>query len=317
MRTALKLLLRPRGNPTFTDDFARADGAAGNGWTNLLITSNSGYLSPTVGSTLIANGNMETGSPPTGWTAGASATLTAAADERTGGSGVQSLQIAHGGSPNPQASRMHSTAGWLLLECWIKNVDASSGRLDINNMAFTNNVDITSTSWTLARSTVRSTSTSGSIILSARTITAARAARFDDASVQAITIGTMFGYRTFAAGNRYAQFKLTRVANTQMGVCHFVDDNNFVIAYMDGFGNLRIEKRVAGTYTSVATTGVTYSAGAVIRLTRTDTTYSATYNGSPAGSGTISDSAFTTTDKWGIFSSWSGNLADDFECGAA
>jgi hypothetical protein len=42
----------------------------------------------------LSNGNMETGSPPTGWTANAPDTVAAAAEERTGGAGSQSLETA-------------------------------------------------------------------------------------------------------------------------------------------------------------------------------------------------------------------------------
>lgn len=50
----------------------------------------------TYGSELVTNGDMETGDPPTGWTAHGNAVLDGVADERTDGGGVQSLAVESG-----------------------------------------------------------------------------------------------------------------------------------------------------------------------------------------------------------------------------
>jgi hypothetical protein len=55
----------------------------------------------TYGAELVSNGDMETGSPPTGWLAGNSATLTAQTNRVLGGDQV--LRVAHNGVGNPFA----------------------------------------------------------------------------------------------------------------------------------------------------------------------------------------------------------------------
>jgi len=73
----------------FVDNFDRADGDLAGGWTYSegVWTINGGILSvaPVLGSEELSNANMEAGNPPTGWDAAGGATLSAVADERTGG----------------------------------------------------------------------------------------------------------------------------------------------------------------------------------------------------------------------------------------
>lgn len=85
--------------------------------------------SQSLGSDLVVNGNMETGSPPSSWTPNASASVSAAADERTGGSGTQSLQLIRVSSGSNYVQNSATVTQHKIYQgsCWLKNVDASVG----------------------------------------------------------------------------------------------------------------------------------------------------------------------------------------------
>ena len=78
----------------------------------------------------LTNGNMETGDPPTGWIPNA-ATLSAVADERTGGSGSKSLNIAFSGASAVRAYQASSLPAGALgrLSLWGRSVDGTNVNL--------------------------------------------------------------------------------------------------------------------------------------------------------------------------------------------
>lgn len=110
--------------------------------------------------------------------------------------------------------------------------------------------------------------------------------------------------------------KATIVSGTQSGVVVNLDSitvpNNFVIAYHDGVA-MHLDKRVGGTYTSLINIVTTYSANAIIRVTKSGTTYTLFYNGTQVGTPqTISDAGIISNTIHGIFSTHSVNTLDDF-----
>ena len=105
---------------------------------------------------ILVNGNMETGDPPTGWSKSAAVTLDGVADERTGGTGAQSLSIRRDSATlyawrdiTLRTTRKYSVAAWL------KNVDATYVRVFMaqasNRTGLTfgdSSANVTATSWT-------------------------------------------------------------------------------------------------------------------------------------------------------------------------
>lgn len=84
------------------------------------------------------NGNMETGDPPTGWMdTGGSSTASSVADERTGGTGSKSINIARGTTSSCRFRASGASAGQLLVfGGWIKNIDATNAFISLSNAAF-------------------------------------------------------------------------------------------------------------------------------------------------------------------------------------
>lgn len=136
---------------------------------------------------------------------------------------------------------------------------------------------------------------------------------WDDLSGFALTQASLISTRAMPSYNGTFTAYPTRAPGTQAGIIHYADANNFVIAYLDGSGNLVLDKCVGGTYAaSVASTAVTYSAAAPLTLKRSGygagCTYTITYNGSAVGSANaVTDTVFDTARNWGVFSTWATN----------
>lgn len=79
------------------------------------------------GNELVVNGNMETGDPPTGWTA-IQSTILSAAEERTGGAGTKSLRLGRNGSNYAYVYQALSAMSGVTytVSGWRRNVTATS-----------------------------------------------------------------------------------------------------------------------------------------------------------------------------------------------
>lgn len=165
-----------------------------------LMLGTTPYLSVTsfeqsYGSELLTNGDMETGSPPTGWSVVAS-TPTSEADERTGGAGVASLQGLSTGTGEQRLYRSFTAQSGRFAEMtgWMRNVDATDVRLTIYDAVGNTAVPFkanfySATSW-VKGGLIRRTSTSTTAQARIRVSAIGQAARVDDLSVKYITLNT-------------------------------------------------------------------------------------------------------------------------------
>lgn len=114
-----------------------------------------------------------------------------------------------------------------------------------------------------------------------------------------INFDTAYYYNAGSFGNdQYSQIKVTvsgAAAGAGLGV--IVRASTSVDTYyrcvLDGAGNIEFGSVVASTFTFIAGRTVTYSAGAILKLDVTGTTFTITYNGTQAGA-TITDSSIST-----------------------
>lgn len=136
----------------------------------------------------------------------------------------------------------------------------------------------------------------------------------DDVSFQALTLADLFASVLCSTPDVLADVAITLTAGTQAGLVLNLDSTsspaNFVIAYHDGT-NCKLEKCVAGTYTTVVTASATYSANAVLRVSKIGTAYRLYYNNALVGSGTISDAGIVNNARHGLFSTYSQNTCDN------
>lgn len=139
----------------------------------------------------------------------------------------------------------------------------------------------------------------------------------DDVSVKPLTLSTLFASLESSTADVVAQVELDVVtAFTHAGLVLNLDDAatpaNFVIAWHDGT-NAKLDKCVAGTYTSVISAAATYAAGATLVVVKDGTAYSLFYNNAKVGAtSTVSDAGIVDNTLHGMFSTYSGNQLDNF-----
>jgi hypothetical protein len=98
-------------------------------------------------------------------------------------------------------------------------------------------------------------------------------------------------------------------------VISYADTANMVVAYgavnSSTNYNVRLEKCVAGTWTTVANGNATNVANKTLRVTKVGTSYSLYYNGSQIST-TQTIAGLSSNTKQGIFSTYSGNSFGTF-----
>jgi len=143
------------------------------------------------------NGNMETGDPPTGWTSYNGSTPTSVADERTGGAGIASLNMAYGTDQAVIWRNLGDFSGKLIyFGGWAKNIDATNVRIaTFNPYKTTGSVG---GGWEEVSTfvTCTGTNTAFSLIVSG---TAGQQGRFDDVFFRQVLTPTTTGITIVSA----------------------------------------------------------------------------------------------------------------------
>lgn len=271
---------------------------------------------PTLGSELLTNGNMETGNPPTGWAAGGTSTLSGAADERTGGSGVQSLNVVRGSHVSESVASKTTSGGqvgWHRGESWVKNISADL--VYMINPAFS--VSTNSTEWTKLVST-RLISPAAAITATMRINGGStEEARFDDVSIKKIGAQSLFA--TIDQGRSCFDLILPSMPDllqgTQAGAVVCLDSVTSPAGYVVVFyyhnqaapsTTIEVVALSGGVYTTLSSTSVSYSPGKFISLKKTGDQMSVFYGTAEfvtrVGSDVTIPAALSGNTKHGLFS---------------
>lgn len=268
------------------------------------------------GTNLVGNGNMESGDPPTNWVAQNAATLSSQVDERTGGAGTRSLQTVRG-TGNATAFRTVSSATtgkWYEWGGWLRNTTSTVGvGFTQSNTAYVGIVPpspgIASTDWTKISGSVRVTAANPTISAYVHTN---GAGRFDDVEMYELSTASLFSLVEHSSSDVDISAAVTRPASGywQVGLAARVDSavnpQNFVVMMSvntNGTHAIHILKCVAGTYTTVQATTVTYVAGARYRLVCSGNDVSIYYNESQVGTTqVVSDAGIISNTLHGLFS---------------
>lgn len=286
----------------FTDDFGRADGAIGNGWTagaGWTIASGKAVNSPTLGSELY--GQPGFAADDTSWTKGTGWSIGGGVATGASASGniYQDLRMIVG--------RWYAQ-GFTIVTVTAGGLSGHDGTAAINPAASTTGAKL----WTL-----RARNTTSYI--------ADRVAPFigtiDDATLKQLTLNTLFAARDVLTSDVTAQVTAAVLAGTQAGVVVNLDSAatpaNFVLAYHDGV-KAYLVKCVAGTYTEVVSGTITYGATKAIKVIKLGTTYKLLYDAIQIGADkTISDAGIVSNTLHGLFSTYSGNTLEDFSLSAS
>lgn len=264
----------------------------------------------TFGADDVSNGDMESGDPPDDWVADG-ATLASVADERTGGSGSAALSCSNAGAARSYADQTLDLPDgtWVLLELYSKKIDGNSfwGISKSDNTLLSSSGG-TGLSWTKRRLTTRLVGANCKVRLGVNSVIAGQESRFDDVSVKALTLSEMMA--TFEAGTPsvIATIAITNDSFGSTGLALCVDDadnpQNLITVVIEG-ADIYVDKCVAGTWTRLIETGITYGAGNELRIITwrdgSDLKLLAYYDDIPEGSQqTISDAGIVDNTIHGM-----------------
>jgi len=254
--------------------------------------NNRAFNTPTLGSELIGNGTFAS---DTAWTKGTGWTI---------GSGVATATAALSSSLNQVAL----TIGlWYTAVFTITVITVGTIRTRIGNN-FGNNKTVAGTYTNSGRCLL---STVAGIATSSNT---ASTGSIDNVSFKLITLSTVFS--TFNFGKIAAKIAakiFSRDSDQPCGVVGWLDSAvtpaNFIIAYFYDT-SLLVDKCVAGTYTNVLTSAVTFVQDGELTLEELiGDQFRVIYNGSQVGNNiTISDAGIINNTIYGLFSTSSSNL---------
>ena len=138
--------------------------------------------------------------------------------------------------------------------------------------------------------------------------------RYDDVSVKALSLPSLFSTVDTSDTDVIASVDITMTAGTQAGIVIGLDDatnpTKFLIAYHNGT-NVRVEQLLSGTYSTIVTAVAgPYADGRTLTVIKDGTTVRLYYNNLLIGTGTCS--ASITGTRHGLFSTYSGNSFDNF-----
>lgn len=262
---------------------------------------------PVAGSSIMADGNMEAAGV-TSWSAAGSPSVREKSTAQKV-SGAQSLLLLAGNAGSgaqqilsPTSGAWYQLTGSIYLNSGVAKIDATFAAFAISSTS--NSVG----AWVALVCTVRATN----LRFFSTAVGGAAEWYLDDASAVPLALASLLSTRAYASADCDLSAAVTRTAGTQAGLCARLDSAstpaNFIIAYLDGAGNVKMDKCVAGTYTNIITGAVDYAAGRVLRLVCSGNNVSAYYNGVQVGSTvTVSDAGIVSNVRHGLFSTYAAN----------
>lgn len=302
-------------------------GGGGKVWSNVggtwSVSGGKAINTPSVSTELCLNGNMETGDPPSSWSY-VNATADGVASERTGGSGVQSLQLTTTATGEPYASQNQSLVSgkWFRLSAWAKQTTGSQGvklRVRDNHVGgyFIETPKVTSSSWTSVVGTGRSSWTSHAIwAMFSNSASIGDVGAFDDISLVQLALSDLLSLISVSCADVFASVNINRGSTAvQCGLAINWDSlttpANGVIVYCSA-SVVIVSKCVSGAWSNVSSTSYTYSAGAALVVAKSGTKYRVYYNDAFIVESTISDAGIVNNTLHGLFSTDANNTLDNF-----
>jgi hypothetical protein len=340
-----------RPAPLASDSFTRADGALGttdglghaelNGGSGLAwtfdagvwtIATNKAVGTPTQGAEILADPGLE-GT----YTAGLVAELV-----KVGSPTVAQSADAHGGSKaqsfastgtNQYVGTTHarytlSTGAWYAMSLWGKMDVAGLQSIPISlvqGWSTTGYLLIFNSGTYSARRRI-SRCTNGAAYQLAWLFSQGAGGQtdiIDDLSLKALTLSSLFATINASTPNVKVRATVAALTSfTQAGLVARLDSAvspaNFVIAYFDGSGNVKIDECVAGVYTNLATVAKAFTAADTLELDLSGTAYRL-YHVTSGGTHTLIASGTVTTSTGnlhGLFSTYASNTFSGFTCWA-
>ena len=274
---------------SFEDDFSRANGEIGGFWTGATwtISSNRARNAPAEGANIAVNGTFDS---DTGWTKGSNWSI--ASGKATAANASSSLT--QSGLTAGIWYRMWYTIGNVTGGVHIPILAGINGPSDGSGFSGSNG-----TKEAIGRA--GATTTYG-------VVGSTLSADADDVIVKPLTKETLMAVLPSSEVDVAAQvavYHATGHAGVFVNLDSASDPQNFVVGYLvrqSGSYICRLEKVVAGAYTQLISAAVTYSAGAIVQVRKSGTTYQLFYNGAQVGADqTVSDIGVVNNAVHGLF----------------
>ena len=273
---------------------------------------------PTEGANVFSAGDMESGDPPTGWSAQNSATLSANADAH---GGSQSLSVLGG------ASYSHGLATptvlddtWYRFRAWIKTL-SGLGRIRVavvQSSTVYDKLDINAAAYAEYTGGVLASSTA--MYQYAYSKAATDQNLFDDWTLHPLTLAELPLIMQTGVSDVICRASWDIAYGNPSGVIVNVDSLssplNYVIAQHNGRNGIGLIKCVNGVYTEVVTATVNHVSDALVEVRKSGTTYQLFYNNVQQGADqTISDPEIINNTIHGAFSVGGGSQMKSFFVG--
>lgn len=301
----------------FSDDFARADGALGNGWIGATWAIASGVVvnTPTGDGELIVNGDMELDAD---WLDNGSPTTNERSNEQAHGGTYSRKIVVDAAIEGCRQSGLGSNGSYIRGSAWL--YCAAGGAFLL--VGGSGSPATSAAAWTQRSRVIRLTAAA---TVAAASTSATATFYADDVSAEILTLPTMFATRpacgvadvTIQAEITLDTTTVRAPAGLVMNMDNAANPQNFVIAWHDGVvGKVFLETCTNGTWATVAEPAAVYLAGAVLKVVKSGTDYTVWYRGVNLGTFTINAATIINNTIHGLFSTWPGHSIDDFSLSA-
>lgn len=304
---------------TTYSDGAISDEMSGATWT---IASGKLLNTPSLGATdLMAprNGNAESGDPPTNWYGETGVVISSVADERTGGAGSKSCNVARTATKGfVSLASSSGNLGWHNISVWLKNIDGTG-------MCLADEITHPSTDWN-QQSYTSFMPTAGSVYAKAGVVGSdGQQGRVDDIVVKKITETALFRSLDTKQSNisiTSPYFPVTGQNYSGIVLCldNATTPTEYVVIYMHrlyNFSNYVTVYQFTGgnTYTELlANTLVTSASNKSLSITKVGDQLAVYYGTSPyttqVGATLTVNAALTNNTIHGLFSTHNSVLFD-------
>jgi len=313
--------------PYSVDFSALGDGVLPSPWDGATWAIDTGQVknTPVPGSDVWTNGNMETGSPPTGYTA-SNATLTADGDAHGGSQALKVVSTAGGGNAIQNVTVIKDT--WYVVDRWIKKLIGVADHLftvgvfsalgagipyHVAPASYTEYISDILTSGTTVTNNLRSFNNADSIL-------------WDDITFKRLTWSELINVIDFGNANLNVKAYVHYSANRPVGVVSNADSKTnpkymvfAIVAGRSGVYRGAMFAMLNGVCTQLIDEAITYADGEApeIRKTAADI-YQLWYNGAQVGADkTVTDATLNAGTLYGLFSTGGGSRVDSFFAEAA
>jgi hypothetical protein len=319
------------------DSYARADGSLGNseasgpdgqavnarsyqGGSTWQISSHKALNSPAAGSELLTNPGFESGT--NGWS-GTNGSLAIIAGGESGN--AVELTPTSGGLQRVRQAVTTQLGAWYRIAGFIKSGTSGNEiakiQLKQTNSPYTLEAVVSSVStdsWTAYAASGRAGTTSTDFSFE-KTSATSGTMLFDSGSMKELTFSELIQPLEAGTADVWVEAGITKPAAAdgfQSGVIVRLDSasnpQNFLLVYLDGQGNLRLDKCVGGVYSPVASAAVTYVAGAAVRVCADGASVRVFYNQvSVLAVQTVADAGILSNTLHGLFSTDESNQMDN------